>query len=362
MTIIEFFQHPSTTLPVEPKAGVSFRETLFDRLDKYLDLIKEVEFTGVSAVIPKAQLRIAINLVEGIKKSVVLYYQGHPFDAYDELKKVFDSSSILSALKSKKYAGKNHFFRLRENDSNFALPKEELFHIPFDKRERLGTQRYSIPGFPCLYISDSVYVAWEELRRPSLDKIQAIRLMNITPITYLDLSTDVYLGEGEILRGMDTDELWNYLLAWPMVAACSVKVRDSKNTFKPEYIIPQFLLQMVRKEGKLDGIRFSSTHVKRSSALTGTFYNLAIPVKEDCEKGHCNKIKMMFDMTDPIPWELSDTFSRSHGVYLFNRSEAPPSMAVKTISLYENRTIKYEDSTFGNLETALHDMPEHPLN
>lgn len=40
----------------------------------------------------------------------------------------------------------------------------------------------------------------------------------------------------------EPNEVISYLIIWPLMAACSVRVKNTTNTFKPEYIIPQLLL------------------------------------------------------------------------------------------------------------------------
>ena len=148
------------------------------------------------------------------------------------------------------------------------------------------------------------------------------------------------------------DELWNHLIGWPLVAACSVKVANRDSPFKPEYIIPQLLLQIIRDEGRLHGIRFSSTHINRDKVdLEGTFVNLAIPVKDDADIGYCNSMKGMFQATDPVPWEITEVFLKPSGTFI--GSLTPSMMAVKKLSLASGQQMAYEYSTFGKLEETL---------
>ncbi|WP_293880615.1 MULTISPECIES: hypothetical protein [unclassified Sphingobacterium] len=64
-----------------------------------------------------------------------------------------------------------NLFRLRVINQNYPLSKEDLFHIPFDKRSLVSTQRFSISGLPSLYLANSIYVAWEEMKRPSMNEV-----------------------------------------------------------------------------------------------------------------------------------------------------------------------------------------------
>ena len=56
-------------------------------------------------------------------------------------------------------------YKCRENNRLFHFTKDEMFHIPYDKRHLVGNQRYSLSGLPCLYLGGSSYICWEELGR-----------------------------------------------------------------------------------------------------------------------------------------------------------------------------------------------------
>lgn len=53
-----------------------------------------------------------------------------------------------------------------------------MFHIPITMRRQVGTERYSIPGYPCLYLGNSIYVCWEEMNRPLMSSCWVSRLKN----------------------------------------------------------------------------------------------------------------------------------------------------------------------------------------
>ena len=43
-------------------------------------------------------------------------------------------------------------FRVRSGQLAERLSNSQMFHIPFEMRDRVATQRYSFPGLPCLYL------------------------------------------------------------------------------------------------------------------------------------------------------------------------------------------------------------------
>ncbi len=99
----------------------------------------------------------------------------------------------------------------------------------------MKTQRYSVPGHPCLYIGYSIYGSWEEMSRPTFENCMVSILVNTAEIKTLDLR-------------IPTVDKWNRdmtecLLLYPLILSCMIQVKDSKDDFKPEYIIPQLIME-----------------------------------------------------------------------------------------------------------------------
>lgn len=358
MKLLELFQEDIIQLPIYQSAPTSksFREHLFDRLDIYKRKIDLLDLSELPHIFSPATEKLLIeNLINGIKRSIDLYLDGNPYEAYLELKESFDMS-MFSHLTDGVLSPNNNLYRLRKENGAYSLTQKELFHIPFHHRNKVATQRYSIPGFPSLYAANSTYVAWEELGRPTPDQVQACRLLNLTPITYFDLVTDIYMVDAGSLSLRNPEDLWRHLIVWPLIAACSVKVLNRESSFKPEYIVPQLVLQIVRNEKRWDGIRFSSTHVDLNSmkGAKGSFYNFVLPVKENKNFGYCDKLTEQFEMTDAVPWQIVDIFTKPQGSSLGTTDTTP--YQVQVIELIPGKTLAYQYSIFGNLEKKLYSM------
>ena len=63
----------------------------------------------------------------------------------------------------------NTLYRTRNTDKELTAP-EKLFHAPFELRNSVGTARFSILGFPGLYLTRNLYTAWEESRQSDVFK------------------------------------------------------------------------------------------------------------------------------------------------------------------------------------------------
>lgn len=227
----------------------------------------------------------------------------------------------------------------------------EMFHIPFELRGKVIAHRYSIPGFPSLYLGKTLYVAWEELNRPRLDSFQTVMLKSIKPIQFLDL-TAIDWGEDNL-----NSKAYKYLMTWPLIAACSLKVKDYSNPFKAEYIIPQLLLQWIRENQDLDGIKYNSTHIDTGILnSTGELFNLVLPVKENKDEGYCKQLSSIFEMTETISWQLlecaigGEKFDDEPGAEEVNRK-------IPTIEIIKGRKYPYSYSALGSMEFYLDGMP-----
>ncbi len=240
------------------------------------------------------------------------------------------------------------------------LTREEMFHIPFEKRQKVASQRYSIPGLPCLYLCGSLYTCWAEMGQPPFHELQAsafwlkdgctIKLINLSE---RPLRMQLRLTpEGHLQDAASEDLFVTHVLLWPLFAACSIRVRVRAEPFKPEYIIPQMLLQWVAKEGDFDGICYFSTHVNavtRRPVLPPC--NLVFPAREIKEVGRCSRLRGHFKMTQPYSWELL----RAITVDDETRFHLVPTYEFEFIN---GRKQQYFRTEFGIVESRLNKMAD----
>ncbi|WMJ22671.1 RES domain-containing protein [Paludicola sp. MB14-C6] len=137
-----------------------------------------------------------------------------------------------------------------------------MYHIPFNKREKVRSQRFSIPGFPCLYLGKSVYTCWMELSQPSDSEFyvsrvtvdDCIRIFNLS-VNFYDLEklcdalkSDTLEDVHSIYRGVTTEEfILNYTKLWILCLACSFKVKEANRQFKSDYIVPQLVMLALKR-------------------------------------------------------------------------------------------------------------------
>ncbi len=84
-----------------------------------------------------------------------------------------------------------------------------------------------------------------------------------------------------------------------------MRVKHRQGSFKPEYIIPQMVLNWIASQDSIDVVAYESTHVDHSSPRATTFLaNYAFPVRASTDNDLCDALKSKFRMTEPMPWPL----------------------------------------------------------
>ena len=166
----------------------------------------------------------------------------------------------------------------------------DIFHVPFELRHNIDSNRYSIPGYPTLYLSNSIFLAYKELGEPDYNNLYVSKFYHIK-----------YSNHSGTLLDMTNKPLYDtvefkfkFLARWILTMACSVKVGFPDSPFKPEYILPQIIFQWVKNNiniglRKVIGVKYSSTKIIDSKeGFYGGFYNTAIPIHHSNKNGYCD--------------------------------------------------------------------------
>ena len=364
MKFEEIFNDKHLLLPKSIPPSKNFRTFLNEVLDNYIELLESIspKIIKLSGNSFTNNMQTGIvrqkELIKGINAAIGHYYDGRPFLAYQEFAKTMETRILKYSkmLNIRKYSPNNNFYRIRIKNDNQVFSPNEMFHIPFQFRGKVSTQRYSIPGFPSLYLGTSLYVCWEELNRPKIDEFQTVRLQSKKEIRFLDL-TNPKFNKDEI-----NSEAYRYIMTWPLIAACSIRVKDTFDNFKPEYIIPQLLLQWARDYKGIDGIRYTSTHIEASSLASHTgLSNLVMPVKENNHSGFCNELSSTFEMTETISWRLLE-FASGGQTYLYTQEEIYAlNKKVPKLEIIKGVKSSYSSTSFGKLERYLNNLVTKPI-
>lgn len=195
------------------------------------------------------------------------------------------------------------WYRMRPQEKGKRVfPAKEMFHIPFNLRHKVSLARYSVSGYPCLYISRSIWANWEEMHEPKLSDFTVSRLELQKSIQVLDLRVP--------LRNDAKDDatILRHLYTIPLVLACSVKTRYPDDNFKPEYIIPQLVMLAITYPD-IDVMGCAYTSTMRNPVFTWPdvrlLDNLALPVKSvNNTTPLCPSLTALFKISDSTNYDF----------------------------------------------------------
>lgn len=359
MTKEELYSHTIQLVPVERSdSKMGFQEVLNNSFELYIGLLKEYVKSESDDYL-EVDIEYINTLCSQINRIIEFQYRGLRSKAFKEFSELINGKYQVSRYLISYFGDNTPFlYRMRTFELKRGITFKDMFHIPLPKRGMASTQRYSISGYPCLYMGESAYACWEELERPDLDSCMVSRLA--TSLTHLiDL---------RIPTKKDFEKRFhNELCRFPLIIACMVQVRNQKDKFKPEYIIPQLLMEFILEEnlkkipfgidtdeinpdpfGFVNGVRYTSVHKNEDFKFPDNkFDNVVIPVVEPLSRvDNCPTLRQLFKITNPT----CDEYERIRG----NNGEKSDAD--------EERIINYEKSIFGTIENSLKDESKFPLN
>lgn len=228
-------------------------------------------------------LRIVKKYSEKVLKAIRTYYKGGVSSAHMMLKNLVrgcmdDPLAVCGINDNKAFLGtagsELQLFRARTGDPT-GFSAREMLHIPFSKRGKIGSYRFSIPGVPSLYLCNSSYGCWIEMGQP------AEREFNVSPVV-LDGTQRLFnlavMGREERLLGegnMERVHTWLKLMI--LMFATSFRVCEEGRNFKSEYIISQSVMLACAELG-LDGVVYFSKRVS-DEVFARSAINLALFAK-----------------------------------------------------------------------------------
>ena len=348
MSTIEFKQAIDNLFPL--KYSGEFVDELRSTLNKYISLVKDYE--SASCDISEIE-----DLCTELLSVVSLYYDGRRGEAYRVFSQIMNGDAqnkgLFSYIDSIEINVGENFFRARKRIIGEEFSIKDMFHIPLNKRGIVSTQRYSYPGYPCLYLGNSVFSCYEELRRANFNDLMfsAYKVLRNFKVFDMRIPSEKDYSTNENLK--------QTLRRLPLVLACSFVVRNDNDVFKPEYIIPQMLIEciifnnrMLTETGRniLDidmiwGVIYTSTHINNDFPY-GTDYlqNIVLPIIQlNGKSSYCEYLAALFGITKPLCYEyesLKEKASCIHELELGNQLQEQ----------YKNSKMGYLEERLKNVE------------
>ena len=342
----DFYTKLKELMPLKyKKEDGDFRNILYNTLDRYVFLLQEHKDKFCCNI--DDVINYANTCKNEIMQCVNYYYEGRYSTAYECIERILGKDPFKTG-----YSNINKgeiFYRARIFDTTRKKTYNEMFHIPLDKRGIVKTQRYSAPGYPCLYLGSHINACWVELGEPRFDDMMVSRFVVTQSFPVLDLRMP-----------MEKDLTEDKLKKLPLIISASVCVLDREAYFKPEYIITQLITEYIitrnrelrdrkkRTNFNLDlGVYYTSTHINNDLDFPEyTFDNLALPVVEvNSETNYCQLLASCFEWTDPTSYAYEDIKER-FGASLID---------VDADSKLSPKEINYKHSKMGELEERISD-------
>lgn len=321
----DVFNHPHFKIPVRYD-GKDYLDTLTKIYNLYWSSLSSIFYhnDSVRDIAPLVK-----HVCDEIINSIKLYLNGKPSDAFKNFNNLFLEALMEnqftiyntlydpSILERKSKQGRSKLFRARNVFENRIFERKEIFHTPFRFRNKVATSRYSIAGYPSLYLSTSLELCLEELEydfKPGRYICSRFELANDNSarIIELGIKPSDFWNANEIngtkrqklidTRLLSNEEtLKNYYFWFPLIIACSFIRIDRNDPFAIEYVVPQLLMQAVRNFNRNDvfmGIRYFSCASEYSSELG---FNYVFPTNFDgVSLDYCPTLSKAFLITKPF--------------------------------------------------------------
>lgn len=337
----EILNSPKLFLPIDQTLTFdakdnNFYSNLHTHFQFYLERLGSFSKDFNTPNTARLVIRLCYQTETLILKSVSSYLNGQPAGAYhffdDAMKLLCDHPFYTPHMIASGISKGTATFPLPElfrvcggKDEDRGCQRKRVFHVPYTIREKVSTNRYSIPGFPCLYLGTSLRLCCEEIGYEpsgSTEKLFFASRFTLQPEQVHFRVVDLGNKPQDMLKlpqnekddpyfrmvASQSDARINYLLWYPLISCCAFVRKKRGETFAPEYIIPQLLLQWVRTsasrkalwEKELIGIRYFSCHSEEASKLG---HNYVFPTSGEtisADEPFCPLLASAFYLTSPV--------------------------------------------------------------
>lgn len=319
--------------------GVDFSTSLFSLFHSFLQQLEQ--YACSDEKFPLNRVKETCGM---INKAVEHYLNGFPSKSYDVFARLMSNlmetplvvyrKSILEQLEGKTSRNDDdlQLFRVVSVQDNKPYGRMRVFHTPYTLRSKVSTSRYSIAGYPSLYLGTSLALCCEEIHlNPYKDyalasafqiernvalsnaSIRVIEL-GVKPQDFLETDKSNVLRNDNPGRAISADLLRDrkirstYLLWYPLIAASSFIRANKADPFAAEYIVPQLLMQWIRSEmainrpdgcAELIGIRYFSCASMKASDMGFNYVFSTSGLRMSSDMPYCPVLAKSFRTTIP---------------------------------------------------------------
>lgn len=159
-------------------------------------------------------------------------------------------------------------------DFEKSVTPDNCNHLPFNLRQHASKGRFNQLGVPCLYLSDSIDCAQQEIGEIAKDKERWYSVFEQKEILYWADFTIPTICE---IEKMTDYEKFSFLITYPLRLLCLTKTKNDNAKFNEEYLFSQLFFHIIffhveENCPAFDGICHTSTKDK-------SHLNYIIPAK-----------------------------------------------------------------------------------
>lgn len=251
------------------------------------------------------------RIVDDFLKVLALCYKGNFADASKLLNKIL-YTQIYGIYLNEHYVEYLSFnferdmntlyYRMRDIKSTDNSP-DNCWHVPYNSRQYAYTGRFSLLGFPCLYIANCKETCNAELG--NLQKgyrrwVASFRMKKMFSLY------DLRIPNRENIELATPYNLFSKLINYPLIFLCSTQ--SINQGYNEEYYIPQLLLHLLfgpqKGEHSYKGIVYSSVKNLDNG------YNIVLPAlyneKEPPSKGYSPILLELFEQQEPEIYKIKE--------------------------------------------------------
>lgn len=300
------------------RSGKNIDDYLSALFEKYIENLRmacDVQFNSILGENTCSLISSRISDIECLCEKIVNTIRCCESGRYTEGKKqLFDALEQIKDDLVIQYSGAHRWetyyrVRAREKESDFDSTRKELFHVPYDKREYASSMRFSVKGYPCSYLSSQYEMCWAECHKPLKFALAAFDV----PQTRDNMVKLIDIAEAMIplahsffcwfYNENELDKIRRYLekqlVTYPLRTACSVMVTNHTSSARPEYIIPQILMQWLLTSDQFDGVRYE-TAVDYSEMRAAGGHNISFVTKDFDADGYTKNLRSNIKVGTPI--------------------------------------------------------------
>lgn len=310
MTTIELFRKLKNNLPLILCRDELFHKRLNDEYRSYLHDLKELDKQEFHSYLNHSLEELISTekyIIVSIEDIIYNVRNGNIPTAYTKIRNLLNKrikDKILIEYHRVYESKEKTFYRIIGMQDS-EINRTHAYHRNFKDIADIPNYRFSMNGFPCLYLGGSKEVCYRECKNDGEQLLNVYNIAEDKIITFLSIAPP--------LTEDNKEELYKFFLVYPLCLASLAHYGEldnkvtKKKYFHEEYIVPQLLLLYVRKnQTEIDGIRYLSTNYRKGDSMQ-SMLNYVLPVTKIKDEGFDMDLMDKFEIKEQAKLTVLNT-------------------------------------------------------